>query len=541
MATTIRDRGGRQKILEGLWLIGIEPTQLGISPDVDGTAFIDALHKNGVHDEFIRRAIAAVDWRADDRKPLPMRIADWLRASGYREDEVARFNDELRKAGGTESPTEINGILTRLFNERTAGAVLHKATGGKGVEGAVWNPFRTDTPPKGVNMKFGGGGILATNLPAGMSYTEPPNPKAYGGERVRPAQTAGVPTPPPGIGRTPPAAPPGPATPHQPLAPPKDQKAPGGPGGPAGGGLPAMPDTRPVWQREGREPTPQEIDDFVHDNFGADAWFMDVPEIKAELTQMARDGITDPAEARRRISATQWYKNTASSARLWHAKERSDPASAMSDITEQTDFLQAQADQLGVTVEPARLRYIAESSLRFGWSPSQINRAIAAEFRYDPKSKVQATKVVEMKEQAKKYLVPLSDEAIQTWATGLMSGQFNQASYDQYLKDTAKSLFPQLVSAIDQGMTVAEYVDPYKQIAAQTLEMNPDTIDFMDPKWRQAFDQKDDKGNRTIMTLSEWSSKIRTDKTYGYDKTQRGVQEASQFANSLLRKFGAIA
>jgi hypothetical protein len=447
------------------------------------------------------------DWDAETK------FFQTLKAYNIPEDKWKLIHDEARAEQGRMGPSIREGGKPYSDMALTAAAAKILGADSPVLRAATQRSGLTPPPPP-------------PGMPGGPPLAQPTKPveEFRAGERA--AQNKAP------VGST---APP-------PLAPPAEKKAPGGgtpPGG--GGGLPPVPDTRPIWQREGREPTPQEVDDFVNDNFGADAWFMDVPEIKAELTQMARDGITDPEEAKRRISATSWYKNTASSARLWHAKERSDPASAMADVTEQTDFLQSQADQLGVTIDPARLRYIAESSLRFGWSPSQINRAIAAEFRYDPKSKVQATKVVEMKDKAKKFMVPLSDEAIQTWATGLMSGQFNEASYDQYLKDSAKSLFPQLVAAIDSGMTVADYVDPYRQIAAQTLEMNPDTIDFMDPKWRQAFDQKDDKGNRTIMTLSEWSSKIRTDKTYGYDKTQRGVQEASQFATSLLKKFGAIA
>jgi hypothetical protein len=84
-------------------------------------------------------------------------------------------------------------------------------------------------------------------------------------------------------------------------------------------------------------------------------------------------------------------------------------------------------------------------------------------------------------------------------------------------------------------------VNPYKQIAAQTLEVPPESVNFMEPKWRSALDQVDPKtGQRTVMTLTDWTAKIKTDSSYGYDKTQQGINEAAKLTNDLLGKFGMV-
>ena len=187
---------------------------------------------------------------------------------------------------------------------------------------------------------------------------------------------------------------------------------------------------------------------------------------------------------------------------------------------------------------------MAESYLRYGWTQTDLQRAIGAEWHYDPSSSKQAAAVSQMKQDARNWLVPLSDQAIQTWGQGLISGTTTQDQFQQYLRDNAKSLFPQLTNLIDshQGdpsFTINTFVDPYREQAANLLGINTDEIDMSDPKWRRALDVVDPKtGTRRIMTLDEWNSTLKTDKTYGYDRTSKGINEALNLAQSLKASLG---
>lgn len=315
-----------------------------------------------------------------------------------------------------------------------------------------------------------------------------------------------------------------------------------GAGGPGAGG-PGAPDYRPVWQKEGRKPTPEEFDSYVKKHFGFNAWFTDVPEVRTVLFNATAEGLTDVAEITRRVEATAWWKNTQGAARSWHAFERSAaPADVADRIGDQERFLNDMATSMGINVDPARMREMAETSLRFGWDSSEVKRALGNEFQYDPNAQQQAPDVSAVKEKAAKWLVPLSDQAIGDWAKGIMTGDYSEEELDEYMKGYAKSMFPQLTAAIDAGHTVAQYIDPYKQLAAQTLEVPLESINFMDTKWRRALEQKDPKtGQIGVMTLSEWSSLLKTDKTYGYDSTNAAVQESSDLATKILQKFGKVA
>jgi hypothetical protein len=107
--------------------------------------------------------------------------------------------------------------------------------------------------------------------------------------------------------------------------------------------------------------------------------------------------------------------------------------------------------------------------------------------------------------------------------------------------EQAKSLFPGLTSALDQGVTVRQYAEPYLQIAQQELGTNINAISLTDPKWNAAVNQIDPKtGQRVSMNLSDWTSKIRSDSQYGYDTTEQARTRAAQLSTQLTNMMGAI-
>jgi hypothetical protein len=92
---------------------------------------------------------------------------------------------------------------------------------------------------------------------------------------------------------------------------------------------------------------------------------------------------------------------------------------------------------------------------------------------------------------------------------------------------------------LDAGRTVTDFADPYKQSAVQITGINPDEFNLSDPKWRKAIDQVDPAtGNRTVMSLADWQTKLRTDSVYGYDQTAQARQAASQLVTSLGQRMG---
>lgn len=504
-----------QKLLEGLYTLGYPMSMLqefAGKTDLPQGTFKESLEISGVNAADWGKVSSLLEYRKGD-SPTRTALYKMLDIMGASPTTI----HNVQYAG--DDPKKLLQVLNSELGPERAGALMIKATGGSPPAGTVWNPFRGEDPPKGVDTRWGQ--KLGVPAPA-----QPDVMQGQANTRVR-GQDTGLPVGPTAaqaktMATTPPPAPgttPAPGT------------GGGGGGGDDKGGLPTAP-----------LPTSDaDIDTWIKGHFGSDAWFMDVPEIKEKLIGLAKQGVTDPAIATREVSQTAWYNNTSSTARMWHINEQSDPATARQSVAQQASTLQTMAGKMGLTIDPTRLSNLAETSMRYGWTTQQINSALAAEWHYDPKNKQQNVIVQGIKGKAKQYYVPLSDGTMETWAKGIMAGTFTEEQLDQYMKDTAKSMFPQLTAAIDAGHTVDDYVDPYRQTAASTLDLPPDAIDFDDPKWRQALEQKDPKtGQVSVMTLTEWKRKIKTDPTYGYDKTQQGVADGAAVANSLLKTFGAI-
>lgn len=232
-------------------------------------------------------------------------------------------------------------------------------------------------------------------------------------------------------------------------------------------------------------PTPLNPAEFraqVTAAYPALAGLLDIPDIAREVDKAIANKST-PDELAANIQATAWWRSTPQVTRQWIALHVTDPATADRQVEDNKTALKALADQ---------------------------------------------------------YFVPMADVTLTEWSKKVLSGEVPQAAFEQYVKEQAKSLFPSLSGAIDAGVTVAHYADPYKQIAAQTLEIAPDAVNFNDPKWGRALMQVNKDGERTSMSLYDWTNLLKTDAAYGYDRTTQARSQAAQIADRINQTFGRV-
>lgn len=274
--------------------------------------------------------------------------------------------------------------------------------------------------------------------------------------------------------------------------------------------------------------------------YGYLAAFADIPEVKALLDQGAREG-WNADRLQVALQGTQWWKTTTDAQRKFDALGKQDPQTQKATITQQTQGVLNSAQALGVTLSPDRAAKIAEDSLRFGWSPEQISRSIGAEFHYSPTAGGTAGKSAsDLKALAAAYALPMSDQAIGQWTEQIVRGMTDETAFENYLKEQAKTLRPWMAQAIDDGQTVAQYVDPLKQTVAQQLEVSPDSVDLTSPKFSRLLDGVTEKdGTRRSMTLSEVQNYARSLDDWKYTKAAN--QQTADYIKSLLETFAKVA
>jgi len=100
----------------------------------------------------------------------------------------------------------------------------------------------------------------------------------------------------------------------------------------------------------------------------------------------------------------------------------------------------------------------------------------------------------------------------------------------------AKAAHFQLAPQLDAGLTLAEIFSSYKDTAARTLELSPESISFNDPKFRTAFGGP----NTPPPTLGEWETMLRTDPKYGFENTKKAKRDAMTLATTIARTFGEV-
>ena len=303
-------------------------------------------------------------------------------------------------------------------------------------------------------------------------------------------------------------------------------------GGGAGGGAPGKP-----------PPTDEELERKVRNQYPELAWLLDDPEMRELLFNAVRPDGYSAARFQAELLGTNWWQTPSESARLYDTNLHTAPAEARRLLDQQTTVLRQQALALGVRPSGGIIRELAEKSLRMGWNEQQTQNHLVRLLDLDAKRIRGSAGVTQgsLKQLANEYGVPLNDKTLDRWTKQILRGDTTGDAYQTYLKEQATSLYPSLSGALERGVTVRQYADPYIQIAAEDLGINPDDVDLRDPKWSRALVQNDPKtGDRTAMNLYDWRETIRSDPTYGFRFSKRGNEEAARMSQYLGEIFGEV-
>lgn len=295
------------------------------------------------------------------------------------------------------------------------------------------------------------------------------------------------------------------------------------------------PEQQNIWVEDARR-------NVLASEYGWAASFLDDEELGPILREAAQKNWSD----QRLLTAlrnTKWYKSREPSERAWDQAIALDPKSKDKDIEQRSIGIQEILAQFNETLTPEQIRDLAITSLRSDWSDQQLFRGIAAEaMKGGPQQGNVRFGIVgrTVRDLATRYAVPLSEQAMDSYAQRIASGDIVQADYENILRNQAKSLYPSLSAELDRGLDIATITDPYRQVAASTLGISADMVNFADPKWNAALNFDDGKGRR-MMTLYEWGQHIRTNEQYGYDQTPDARNKAYNMVDRLGRMFGVTA
>jgi len=136
------------------------------------------------------------------------------------------------------------------------------------------------------------------------------------------------------------------------------------------------------------------------------------------------------------------------------------------------------------------------------------------------------------------HLLGLPPSEKGNWIRQIVTGEKTQAQLEQYAQRTALTQMPWLKDFIDQGLSPAQGLAPYKQTFARVLEMNPNEVNFQDPKFQSTLRMNDGNGPARLATTTELAANIRTNFADQWEKTSGAKQTATQLTGRIAQMFG---
>lgn len=253
----------------------------------------------------------------------------------------------------------------------------------------------------------------------------------------------------------------------------------------------------------------------------------------------------DPTEFLSALENTPWFQKRNASQRSFDELKFSDPNTFNRQLAMKSADIHAQATALGVTMTPARLALLTNTALRNGLTAQELQASIGAELHYNPRVAYGGTlgqTVNQLKQAASDYYVTLDDKTLGQFATQVTSGTTTVDHWTNFLKAQAASKFPWLKDQIDQGFTIAQLANPYKQEMAKTLEIDPGGINNADTtvlKGLQYQDPANMKGGFTTMPLYKFSDALRQDPRWLH--TDNARNSAMDTATGVLHDMGLVS
>lgn len=366
-----------------------------------------------------------------------------------------------------------------------------------------------------------------------LGYGEAGTPVAPAGQSVVPVSTTTVPTGPTGPARTTPTGAaqfrmaemasrrvPGVETTTGPAT---TVTTGGGGGGGAGGGGGRTPRTRipKNWEAQFRRMFPEQ------------SWLLDLDRSKyPSLFKLIQRGVAD-----------RMYETPEGQARFASELRSTDFYVELRNTNKVRD-IKALVGDLGFDTVPFN-KFLATAS-NMNWQDETLRQEVYKEaFRKnDAGQYVNPTAVtrvrasnnyLEIANIGKAYFSQVADSTIENALTGGIAKQ----DVERQQRELAKTKYSHLGNLIEQGFTLEELSQPFKQQAAALLEKSPDAIDMSQAQFEAAYNFGE-PGKKRMMTSGEWEIMLRSDAKYGWDRTENAKREARQLATSIAQAFGKV-
>ncbi len=286
-------------------------------------------------------------------------------------------------------------------------------------------------------------------------------------------------------------------------------------------------------------PRPGDVDSYIRTNYPYMAAFLGNPEVGPILRKAALEG-WDEGRLYGAVQATGWWRNTSAANRQWQALQAEDPAEASRLAGQTASNMQNRAASLGINMSPGQIQSLALQATANGWTDNQVVDELLRSLNWATVQAGDLTALVDtVKATGGAYLVDVSDETARSYAAAIASGEMSEAGVSSVMQRQAKARFGWMADEIDQGVTPSQYFMPVRDTIARELEMAPESVDMMNPRWMGLIETRDESGTTRAATLNE--ARLAARREPEWQATRGAGDLMSQAAAAIGNVFGRKA
>lgn len=318
----------------------------------------------------------------------------------------------------------------------------------------------------------------------------------------------------------------------------------GGTGSPL---VPSLPPNATLAQQEqaamAEYNTNPQLQQYIQQTYGyIGSYMLAIPELLPILVSAGLEnwsqGQFDAA-----IVQTNWWKSTSQAQRNFQEIQQTNPGEAQQQVAQMQNTILGVAQSLGVTVPPDQLKNLATFATTFGWNTDTIQQTLRAGGGFSTPSTAfgqTATFANQVQQLAGEYGLDLNGMALAQMVNQNVAGKLTADGVQQQFKQMAQQMNPWMSQALENGVTVSQYLSGYASAAGKTLEVDPNSIDWSDPKYRQALLKTNPDGTQAPVGIGEFQQNLMKNPVFGYQNTQGARDQAFATAQTILQNFGKV-
>lgn len=271
-------------------------------------------------------------------------------------------------------------------------------------------------------------------------------------------------------------------------------------------------------------------------------WAFQVLKSVPELWQIfrrafdAKDGQWTVDKFKLEIQNTDWWEENSRFAREAWAKKKIGGKDWEVDVESAALSVAERAAAFGVELSEEEIADLAERSIFSGWL--QGNRIGLLDRELAKRQPSQPDLVAGLRQMAADYGLKLEDSWFQSAASSVTGRQSTRETWEQKIRDKAKSKYRPLADRIDAGESTRDAMGEYIAAMRETWELPEGQIDLDDPMLKQAIFNKDEQGNDSLMSVYDFETKLRQDPRW--KQTGNGRRETMNLAESFLKSMGFV-